>query len=211
MTEYLTEQEQIELLKSWIKQYAPPILIGIFVVLIASTGWHYWQNYRNRILTHASNTYDEMLSARAQNNSNMLIEKAQKIVKQSPSTPYAHMAALMLARNAVLHANYSEAEKQLFWVVQHSNVAAVRQIARIRLARVYIEKEKPQNALHILDKIDDSTFLGLIQEVRGDAYFSYHDTKNAKEAYARALTALPNAETIRPLLQMKFDNLNTTL
>ena len=46
MTEYLTEQEQIEQLKTWIKQYGLTILFGIVIALVLSFSWHYWQQYR---------------------------------------------------------------------------------------------------------------------------------------------------------------------
>ncbi len=43
MTEYLTEQEQVELLKNWIKQYSLVILAGVLIAAIGISGWRYWQ------------------------------------------------------------------------------------------------------------------------------------------------------------------------
>jgi predicted negative regulator of RcsB-dependent stress response len=109
--------------------------------LLIAGGWQYWQNYRNKTLTRASILYDEMLTFRAQNNTQGAIVHAKKLLHRYSSTPYAQMAAFMLAREAVLKKNYSEAEKKLRWVMEHSKEASMKEIARIRLARIYYTKK----------------------------------------------------------------------
>ena len=77
LTEYLTEQEQIELLKAWIKQYSLVILAGVLIAVITISGWRYWQQRQNKILSHASAVYDEMLTMRAQNDGTVTLIQAQ--------------------------------------------------------------------------------------------------------------------------------------
>lgn len=209
MTEYLTEQEQIQLLKNWLKQYGPAIIMGFILATLITGGWRYWQYYRNKTLLHASAVYDEMLTARAQNNSAETTTQAEKLRSHYAHTPYAHMAAFMLARDAVLKKNYPIATDQLDWVIDHGNNRAIRQIARLREARIFITEQKPKEALSLLKKINDPTFVGLIDEIRGDAYLALTDPTAARDAYKKALTELPNAEITRPILQMKLDNLAT--
>lgn len=207
MTEYLTEQEQIELLKQWIKQYSLVIVAGLLLSFVTITGWRYWQARQLRILHHASSVYDEMLTARAQSDAASTQVQSEKLFAHYSGTAYAQMAAFMLARDAVYKKNYVEAEKQLQWVIDHSSTASFRQTARIRLARVLINENKAQLAIDTLKKVDDKSFNGLTEEVRGDAWVAMNDTAKAREAYQQALKELPNAEVNRPLLQMKFDNL----
>lgn len=207
LTEYLTEQEQIELLKSWIKQYSLVILAGVCIAIIAITGWRYWQQRQIKILSHASLAYDEMLTMRAQNNPAETVAQAKKLFNHYPKTTYGNFAALMLGREAINNKNYLEGEKYLQWVIDHGRNASFRQIAQLRLARLFIAENKPKAALHLLDKVNERHFNGLIDEVRGDAYVHLGEKKMAKEAYLHALKELPNAEVIRPLLQMKYDNL----
>ncbi|RDI44804.1 YfgM family protein [Aquicella lusitana] len=209
MTEYLTEQEQIEIVKNWIKQYALVIITGVIIAAIGISGWRYWQQRQAKILRHASAVYDEMLTKRAQNNVEATQVQAKKLFSHYPKTIYGQMAAFMLARDAVLKKNYQEAEKQLNWVLDHNDTAAFRQIARIRLARVLIADQKPEEAIKVLQKTDDKSFNGLTEEVKGDAYLAMKNTSMARQAYQQALSQLPNAEVIRPLLQMKYDNLIT--
>lgn len=207
MTEYLTEQEQIQQLKNWIKQYGMTVLAGILIALVVTTGLRYWQNYRNKILTHASVVYDEMLTLRAQNNADGASLQAKKLLSKYASTPYASMAALILAREAVVKKNYAQATQQLNWVLDHSKDSSLREIARIRLARILIAQNKASMSLDLLNKTEDKSFVGLVDEVRGDAYVAQHDKNSARHAYQLALNEIPNAEISRPVLQMKYDNL----
>jgi predicted negative regulator of RcsB-dependent stress response len=207
LTEYLTEQEQIQQLKNWIKQYGLTILAGILLAVIITSGWRYWQNYRNKILTHASSVYDEMITLRAQNNPDAANVQAKKLLNHFSRTPYAPMAALLLAREAVLKKNYTEAIAQLNWVVAHSKNQSIREIARIRIARIMIAQKKTNDALALLKKLDDKSFRGLVDEIRGDAYIAQNDVTSARNAYQLALSEIPNAEVSRPILQMKYDNL----
>ncbi len=209
MTEYLTEQEQIELLKNWIKQYSLVILAGVVIAVVAISGWRYWQQRQNKTLNHASAIYDEMLTMRAQNDANATLVQAEKLFSHYSQTTYGQIAAFMLARDAIIKRNYPKAEKHLYWAIDHSKTGPVRQIARLRLARVYIAEQKPQNAIKILRTTEDANFNGLINEVRGDAYLAMKNTTMARQSYQQALSELPNAESIRPLLQMKYDNLTT--
>jgi len=209
LTEYITEQEQIEILKNWIKQYSLVILAGVLIATAAISGWRYWQQRQYKILSHASAVYDEMLTMRAQNDSSATLVQAKKLFEHYPQTTYGQMAAFMLARTAVINKDYPEAEKQLNWVIDHSNIHSMRQIARIRLARIMIAQQKPQDALNELKRVEDKNFAGLIDEVKGDAYLAMKDTNNARLSYQQALDELPNAEVIRPVLRMKYDNLTT--
>lgn len=202
----MTEQEQIEILKTWIKQYSLVILLGVLIAVATISGWRYWQQRQQNILSHASAIYDEMLALRAQNDNSALVQ-AKKLFEHYPQTAYSQMAAFIMARSAIINNDYPEAEKQLNWVLSHSKIHSIRQIARLRLARLQIALQRPNDALSELKTIEDESFIGLIDEVRGDAYLALKDTNHARESYKKALAELPNAEVIRPVLRMKYDNL----
>jgi predicted negative regulator of RcsB-dependent stress response len=207
LADYLTEQEQIQQLKSWVKNYGFTVLLGIAIALLISSGWRFWQNRENKILTHASEIYDRMITMRSQNDTEGAATVAQKLLTRYAKTPYSQMAAMLLARDAVIQKDYTKAKQQLNWVIEHSNNAAMRTIAQIRISRILINEKKPDEALKLLNKVDDRQFIGLVDEVRGDAYLLKNDKKAAHDAYQLALKELPNAEISRPILEMKFNNL----
>jgi predicted negative regulator of RcsB-dependent stress response len=204
----MTEEEQIEQLKKWLKENGLTIIGGIITALVIISGWHYWQSRQHAILSQASGIYDEMLIWRSQDKMDQATIRANNLINQYPKTPYAQMASFMLARDAVLKKNYPEATKQLNWVIDHSGDSSVRQIAKLRIARIDIADNKPDAALDTLKQVDDNTFRGLIAEVQGDAYTAMHDNTKAKASYTLALQQLPkDAASQRPILKMKIDNL----
>jgi predicted negative regulator of RcsB-dependent stress response len=208
--EFMTEQEQIEQLKNWLKQYGSTIIAGIMISLVVMSVWHVWDRYHTKKLYHASNIYDELLALRAQNQAPQATVQANKLMDHYPRTPYAQMAALMLARDAVISKNYDEALKELTWVQEHSHVPAFREIAKLRAARILLAQKKPQEALDILKKIDSKSYAGLVDEIRGDAYLQLNDKAKAKDSYGLAMQELPKKDgSPSPLLQMKLDNLST--
>lgn len=210
----MTEQEQVEQLKAWIKQYGLTVLTGVAIAFVAVSGWRHWQEYQNNILTQASGIYDSMLDARTIATDKSLADvttKAKQLMAEYPKTPYAPLASMMLARDAVTHQNYAEATKQLTWVIDHSNNNSLREIARLRMARIAIAEKKPETAIETLKTVEDQNFAGLIEEVKGDAYLRLNESTKAKAAYELALKQLPQDElTNRPLLQMKLDNVATS-
>jgi len=209
LNDYLTEQEQVELLKRWIKQYSLVILLGVVLAIAIISGWRYWQARHDQYLIDASNHYDQMLINGAQGNVDAASREINILLHDYSTTVYAQMAALMQAHDAVATNDYQTAENSLTWVLHHSHIASFRQIARIRLARVLIDDKKPAQAVAILRKVDDKTFAGMISEVLGDAYFAMQNYPAARNAYGNALQSLPNAEVVRPILQMKYDNLTS--
>jgi predicted negative regulator of RcsB-dependent stress response len=207
LAEYLTEQEQVELLKSWIKQYSATILLGIVLAAVAIFGWRYWQEREAKLESHASLIFDEMLTARTQRNAEAVTLTTNKLAAHYSRTVYGSFAALMQAREAVNQHQFAEAEKKLNEVIHHSHVASLKQIARLRLARILIATGEANKGIEALNTVDDPHFEGLIDEVKGDAYLALNQPTTARQWYGAALQALPDAETIYPLLQIKYDNL----
>jgi len=204
LTEYLTEQEQLQQLVNWIKQYGPSLFIGILIAIFATSGWHYWQRHLNNNLMQASDTYTTMLS---QDDRNEIIKQANVLLDQYPKTPYAQMASLMLARDAIEQNHLTDANTRLEWAMTHGKDATLRSIARLRLARLLIAEQKPTDALKLLDPLEDNSFNGLADEIRGDAAVALHQTDVAKKNYAKALTEISHNDDTQPLLQLKYNEL----
>jgi predicted negative regulator of RcsB-dependent stress response len=210
LSEYLTEQEQIELIKNWLKQYGFSIIVSIMLALAAMSGFRYWQNRQITHAINASSLYDDMLGARAQNNPKDLKQNADKLLKKYPATVYSQMASMMLSRDHIVNKDYDKAKLALQSVMDLSKVPAYKEIARLRYARILITEKKPKEAIKLLATVDDINFVGLSDEIKGDAYRTMHDRENARLFYAKAIKQIPNSDRLRPLLQMKYDNQMST-
>lgn len=207
MSTYTSEAEQIEQLKKWWREYGTSLIVGILLALVLSFGWRYWHDKQQQRLELASANYEQLLNNVVNENAIGVQTQAFYIMEHFAHTPYAQLAALQLARQQVYLQDYPAAETQLRWVMQKGSDRALRQIARLRLARLLAAENKSTEALAMLDKIDDKSYLPAIDEVKGDILSSIGKYKDAGQAYQDALKVFPAFGTMQPLLQMKIANL----
>jgi predicted negative regulator of RcsB-dependent stress response len=203
---YTTEAEQVERIKKWLKEYAPTIIISLLIVVVGTFGWRYWNQRNDQFRATASNTYEQLLSS-TMNNTPGSAALAEIIIKNYKSTPYAKLAALLLAKQDITKGEMANAIKQLQWVMQQNGPMSIKQVARDRLARVYISENKASSAITVLQTINDKAYLIAINAIRGDAYTALGDTNKARLSYQAALTMLPISDDSRPLLEMKLNDL----
>lgn len=206
----LSEQEQVERIKQWLKQNGFTVLCAVALGIIISFSWHRWQTNKERALAHASVRYEQLLTDLEHNNASGVNNTAEYLVKRYPQTAYACLAKLIQAKIAIDNNDLRLANTKFDWVIEHAKPTSIKQIARIRKARVLIAMNEPQAALSVLQKIDEPGFIALIEAVKGDGYAALKQIDNARSAYQTALQNLPETQSIRPLIQMKLDNLPST-
>lgn len=209
MSTYLTEEQQIEQLKEWWKKNGNFSISVLFLALALSLGLHFWFKHSEVKLERGSAHYEEMLGALVNGDEATTMKEANLLKDDYSHTPYAALASLIFARNDVYQEKYSRAENELTWVMNNGNTNSLREIARLRLARIEIQLNKPQDALKALDKVNDSNYLPMIDEVRGDSYLALSETTKARDSYQKAADLLPNYAIARPLLIMKLNDLAT--
>ncbi len=207
MSVYATETEQTEQLKRWWHQYGKSTLAVVILAFLASWGWHAWQRQHERLLQTASVVYERLLTSIIRDDQVAVQQQAARLFKHYPRTPYAQLAALILARKAVYDGDLNSAEKKLNWVMKHGENSALKELARIRQARILAAKDKPKEALELLNKVEDKAYLPLIQDTKGDIYLLMGNKEAARSAYQAALKALPTYEIMQPLILMKLDDL----
>jgi predicted negative regulator of RcsB-dependent stress response len=204
---YLSEQEQIQAIKDWLKKYSLSIVIGIAVALLGSYGYRYWQQQKLITADRASLIYAQLLGSIAKKQPQELQQFAEQLMTQYKRTPYADLAGLLWAKNAVNNGKYVEAASMLQWVIGHARDSAIRQIARIRAARILLAQNKTAEALTTVQTVDNSAFQPAIDAVRGDILAAQGNKAEARNAYQAALKEMPTSAMNRMWIQMKFDQL----
>ncbi len=206
MDVYVTEQEQIEQLKKWWHLYGKPVLLTLLVVLVLVFSWRTWKNHQDQIAIKASVAYEQLFSAYSNHDEKTLVTTAHQLMTETPKLPYASDAALLLAKINVEQHQLPEAVQNLQWILKNSPNATTRQVARLRLARLFIAQNQPQAALDLLQTVDQSAYIGVIDFVRGDALLALGKTDQAHEQYHLALEVLPQDSMISNVVKMKFEN-----
>lgn len=207
------DEEQVENLKRFFKDYGTPILTGVVLALAVFGGWRYWNEQRIESSTKASSVFQDMLGAvqRSQVNpadkaASTDVQRYAKTLREDYSkTPFAVSAGLLLARQAVDRSDFKEAEKQLKWALEQKPEESVRILATTRLARVLAADKRFDEAQALLAKETDAGFKPTVEELKGDIYQAQGKIAEAQKAYLAAVQALQNRDDERrPLLEMKM-------
>lgn len=199
-----SDQEEIEKIKRWWKENGKFTVAVLVIGVAASFGWRFWQQHEAEKSMQASIYYEQMLGNLTQEKMDGFNNFADLLIKDYSGTPYSKLAALMQAQQLVNDKNLKDAEEKLMWVAKKADNKAIAQIARIRAARVLLAEQKYNAALGLLNDVDDSAYVPLIEEVKGDVYAAEGDKAKAKTAYESALAAMPTNEAMRPFVEMKL-------
>lgn len=203
MVSDLTDKEQLELFKKWWNNYGKSVTIAIVIGLCIGFGWRYWHQYQSHRAERASDLYYQIQAATLQNQSAAAQQLTTQLMQNYANTPYASLIALSVAKKSVLEKNYDEALQQLNWVMKQSKSSSLKQIARLRAARILLTQQKHAAALQMLQVINDSTYQPLIDSVKGDIYTAMGNTDAAKKSYEAAQIQAHTMGIVDPSLQMK--------
>jgi predicted negative regulator of RcsB-dependent stress response len=187
--EYLTDDEQLEAVKQAFKEYAPWIVGGIILGIGGWYGIQYYRSHQNEVALQAAAQFSQMAGALQVNDVQRSRQIAEGLIKQFPSSPYADQAQLTIARMDVESGRDADAVAPLTQVMNNSKDGELKQIARLRLARVLIDQGKPDDAIQLLAAGTPGTFAGRYHEVRGDALAAKKDIPGAVAEYKAALSA----------------------
>lgn len=211
MNAYMTEEEQVEAIKKWWAKFGNHLLTGILIILLAVMGIKWYRQYRFNIKVQASASFEQLMQHYAKKDETGVSAQSHYLLSNYPGTVYASGSALMLAKQAILDGKYDEAITQLSWVKDHADVNAVKQIARMRLARVFMMQKKYKKALSLLDTVDDKAYLMLVHEIKGDVFYQQGDRQEAKAQYTLAIKEVPKKTVVPPELKMKLNHVKAPI
>jgi len=199
-------EQQLFLLKGFLKKYSKLILFLMVFFLVIFLGGGYW-NYKSRKNSaEAAQIFQEVILAEYKDDNDSARAKAEQLVSEYSSTPYAKFANLMLAKMAVKTNNLDIAAEKLRAVINRPDkMQLAKHLAIVRLAGVLQQQGKFDEALDLVSKDPESAYLSLYAQARGDVYAARGDLAQAKLAYKLALQSLP-AGTQAPVLQLKFQD-----
>ncbi|MGO9934806.1 MAG: YfgM family protein [Steroidobacteraceae bacterium] len=187
--EYLTDDEQLEAVKHMFTEYAPWIIGGLVLGIGGWYGIQYYRSHQNERALQAATQFEQMTVAMQADDHKKSRTIADALVKDFPSSPYADQAQLAIARMHVEDGHPGDAVAPLTQVMDNSRDAELKQIARLRLARVLIDQGKPDEAIRLLAAGTPGSFAGRYHEVHGDALYAKKDIAGAMVEYRAALSA----------------------
>jgi predicted negative regulator of RcsB-dependent stress response len=208
--DYLSEREQIDRVRGWVKENAPWAVAGVLLGVGLLVGWQQFQSWRTGQAQQASQKYEQTLEALSRGDRDAANTIARQLKSDYARTPYADMAELALARFYVEDGKLPEAAKYLQDVVDTSKDEELKLVARLRLARVQRAQGNLDAALATLNGAQPGGFAPAYAEVRGDVLYDKGDRAGALAAYREAAAATTPGLVDAELVQLKIDELAGT-
>ena len=187
MEVYTTEEQQVEVIKSWWKENGTSVLAGTVIGLVGLFGWRYYNELQQTNQEAASQAYNAMTAQLAKGD-DAALEQAKSFISAHQGDAYAELAALQLAAAAVKAGKLDLAAEQLTQVAANGD-ESIKPIAALRLARVLKDQGKADEALTQLGKINNDAFKAQVAEVRGDILYKQGKAEEARDAYQAAADA----------------------
>jgi len=203
----LEEQEQLDQLKHFWRQYGNLITWGLIVVLGAVAAWNGYQYWQRSQSIQAAAMFDEVEKV-ARNGDLQKTERAFSDMKERfASTTYAQQAGLLVAQSAYAAGNAETAKTALTWVAEKSDDQGFSSIARLRLSGILIESKAYDEALKLLAGNMAEEFTALAADRRGDIYLAQGKKLEAKAEYQKSFKAFDERAEYRRLVLVKLNAL----
>ena len=199
------EQEQLDALKAWWKQYGNTITWVLIVVLAAFSAWKAWGIYQTKQSVQASMLFEEVQKAIQDKDQAKVLRAATDVEEKFSSTYYAQMAGMLAAKSAFDANDLKTAKAQLSWISDHGKTDEFKSLAKIRLAGILLDEKSFDDALKLLSGDFPSELASSVQDRKGDILMAQNKIDDARTAYQAALDKTTDKNPSYQLIQLKLD------
>lgn len=203
----LEEQEQLDELKHFWKQYGDLITWGLIVIFGAFAAWNGYNYWQRDQAAKAAMMYDEVERA-AQSGDTSRLDRAMSDMKERfAGTAFAQQAGLLAARTYYDKGNLDAAKASLGWVAGKSADEGYQAIAKLRLAGLLLEAKAYDEALQQLSGTFPKDFVALAADRRGDILAAQGKKSEARAEYEKAWKGMDERTEYRRLVEVKLNAL----
>ncbi len=189
MDDYLSEREQVEQIRAWLKENLAWIVGGLLIGIGGIVGLNYMKDRKLQIGEMASAEYTALRDALAAGSMENARVRLETLSSDYDGTPYLDQARLAVAAAVLAEGDAGSAEVYLRAALEHTADPDLARVVRLRLARVLIGSDRADEALDVLDLAGAGSFAGQYHELRGDIFAARDETTAAREEYQAALDA----------------------
>ena len=206
MDDFLTDQQQAARVRTWMREYAPAAIVAVAVGIGGYFGYDQWQVRQERQAAAASDLSEDFRAAIEANDQDSAGTLLQSLVAGYEGSGYADHARLLMAREYVDTTQPSLAEQELQGVIATTGNGDLRQLARLRLARVYLYMDRPEDGLEELDsEVFSPSWQQLAEDMRGDLHQALGQADEARASYQAALQL--SGQIDAAWIRLKLDHL----
>ena len=189
MSDYLTDEEQVERLKRLWKEWGLVAVSALVLGVGLTVGKDFYESYQDGEAQAAANLYADYLEAKA------LGEPASLFISELASdhddSAYYAFALLHQAKDQVEAGTYESALESLSRAVEAGEGSPIIDLIRIRKAKVEFELEDFDAVLTTVVEIESDGFRWQALMLKGDVHMQRDELELASEAYVAAKESLP--------------------
>jgi predicted negative regulator of RcsB-dependent stress response len=200
----LEEQEQLDQLKAFWKQYGNLITWALIIALAGFAGWTAWTNWQRDLAVKAGALYEELDKAAQAGDVDKTARVFADMKERFPRTGYTQQGALLAAKLQFDKGQADAARATLTWVGENATEDEYRTVARLRLAGLLLDQKKYDEALKQLDGAGSKAFAALVADRRGDVLLAQGKTDDAKKAYGEAWKGMDETLEYRRIVEAKL-------
>ena len=200
----LEEQEQLDQLKAFWKDYGNLITWALIAVLGAYAAWNGWNYWQRDQAAKASAIFEELDKSVQAGDAAKAGGIFNDMKERFPRTTVTQQAGLLTARIQVEKGQVDGAVASLEWVGQNAAEIEYQTIARLRLAGVLLDQKKYDEALKQLDAATAKDFVALVADRRGDILAAQGKLDDAKASYTAAWKTMDAKVSYRRLIDAKL-------
>lgn len=211
MDEFLTDEQQADRARNWLRLNGVFIAAGVVLGLGGLFGWQQWQAYQERISGEASIVWEQLRKAIEGKRFDEVQESFAVLEKDYARTPYVDQARLQLAQMHMERNAPDEALTQLRQLADSGRDPQLRRIAQLRTAQVLSYQGEYEQALKALGTDADAAYAGLYHDLRGDILFAQGKLEEAATEYEQALASDADNALDRDYVQVKLDDVTGSI
>ena len=209
MDDNLTDQQQAELIKNWLKENSKFLIGGLVLGISGFFGIQFFQQNKLKEAEMASQLYSEIEFAVKQQRLTQAQTLLQKMDNNYANSPYQDQGHLFMAKLFMDSVDYENAILQLEFLIENSTEESLQHIARIRIARIKLQQNLYDEALQILQTESMGSLEAKYEEIKGDIFSKKREFSEAQAAYLKALDLLLPGEFDYEYIQMKFKDIQS--
>jgi predicted negative regulator of RcsB-dependent stress response len=200
----LQEQEQLDAVKAFWRQYGNLITWTLILVLGAFAGWNGWNWYQRDQGLKASVLFDEVDRAATAADADRAGRVLADLQQRFPRSAYAQQGALLAARVQFEAGQLDASLASLRWAAASAADTDLAAMAQLRAAAVLIQASRFDEAAQALDAVKTAEFAALVADRRGDLLLAQDKPAEARAAYQAAYAAMPDTLDYKRVVEAKL-------
>jgi len=207
----LEEQEQLDQIKHFWKQYGNAITWALIAVLAAFASWNFYQYWQRSQATQAAALFDEVERSIESADPAKIERVFSEMKDRFGGTIYAWQTALLVAKQWADADKPAQAKAALTWVVEQSSDKSYQALAKLRLAAILMDEKNHDAALVQLNSEFPASFDALVADRKGDLMVLKADKAKAIAEYEKSWRLLDARTEYRRLVEVKLNALGVNV